>query len=629
MIGLDRTLRVASEKLRAVPVFEKTALVTDDAVFAAQISSLFRRPGRYFPVLDGPRMGRQDAENEVIRRRNALAKTRAGQVLLSGLPREALQAFTPDDHFVTVSDVDHAAEVLRGRLKRPKGALHWGTSNLGVGLYLARNQSKELVCDLAQSPAIDYVEKGRHLLVACELGDPHAEVVASNLAFGFNASFRTFPELAEEEREEWIHDIYALGEGNSKACDIEMITNRALRHLGAFDVAGYGTVLWITAGFPWGIAFPSTPSTHLNRYPDLGRSVIEGLWASQSSEMGSRVALLVDPGKVGGSEIPVVNRALLTNGCLTQVLRNQGAAVAEVNSAINLLPYDIIVLSSHAGDAPGERITYEFNDYEGRRRKLVVDEAVGFGFDPHEQKVMVTTYSRFHALDGVSWRDKPAKAALPVGSAIRAWSEIEEPQERRSCIVKREPISRVVGSMGIQLHDGVWFFVSHGFSPKSAPLVVNNACWSWHEISERAMYAGARGYMGCLVPILGPEAERVSEGVFERYLGIPLPIALWASQRDAYEASLRRPYVLVGLPCISVPFNGGDSVAFWDQAIAEGVQYWSKLAARSVHEDQREVSKRHAEFLGRKLDEFRRSVVRRPMPRDRRPLAYQDSVEGD
>lgn len=624
MDHLDRKIRIAAEKLRTVPTFETTALVTDDPVFAAQASSIFQRAGRYFTVLDGPRMSRDDASNELVRRRNALVKCAARKILIGGVSDEAQRAMIQaDDRCIAVNDVDQVVSALRGQVKCPQKVLPWGRTNLGVGLYLARIGGMRLTCNLSQSPSTAIVERGRHLLVACEQGNALAEVTASNLAFSFNASFATFPQLPDEESEQWIEEIYSLGESASAGRDIAVIAARARAHISALDVTPFATVLWITGGFPWGIAVPATPSTHLNLYPDFGRIVTEGLWASRSPRTGSRTALLIDPGTVGGAEMPALNRALLSNGCLTQVVRDQGATVAEMQSLLDLIPYDIIVLSSHAGDAPGERLTFEYDDHEGRLRRLVVDEAMGFGYDRFEQKFLVTTYNRFHSLDGVDWQDKAAKELLPVGSAIRAWVDMSARDERRDCIVHREPVPRVNGSMGIKLNDGIWFFVSHGFPSESSPVFVNNSCWSWHSISERAMYAGARGYLGALRPILGIEAQQVSDGVFGRYIGLPLLISLWAAQRDAYDAPSRYPFVLVGLPCVAIPENNEHSVTFLEKAIVNGLGHWSMVANESRTPELRSAGKRNADFLSRKLSEFRRNLIHRPVPPDREPHAYK------
>ena len=78
------------------PSFGPSVLVTDDVLLAARISSLFSRPGSYFPVMDGPRMLRPDASNEALRRRNAIVMTGARHVLLGGMISQATSAMRFD-----------------------------------------------------------------------------------------------------------------------------------------------------------------------------------------------------------------------------------------------------------------------------------------------------------------------------------------------------------------------------------------------------------------------------------------------------------------------------------------------------------------------------------------------------
>lgn len=591
------------------PSFEHTILVTDDALLAARISSLFRRPRYYFPVMDGPRMTRSDAGNEVIRRRNAMAMARPRRVLLGGIPPQACAAMRGGWKNCTVADdyEDHA-QALRQVVTRPKNVLRWGPDNLGVGLYLARLENKELLPDLESSPSLDLVKAGAHLLVACERGDNLAEVLASNLAFACGASFAVIPELPEEDREAWLDDIYALGEGGDVTGRFIFLAKRARGYLGELDFSSFKTVLFVTGGFPWGMAVPEVPTTHMYRYPDLGRSIVEGMWVSQSAARSARTALLVDPQKVDGSEIPAINKALLKNGTLTRVVRGPAATSTRVQLLLDLLPHDIIVLSSHSGEVPGKRITYEFDDADGRKRRLTVDRALGIGYDRHDDRFMLTEYHRFHSLDGVDWRDKAAKAALPVGSAITSWSGMDGPIDRKDCIVEEERIDRVIGSMGIQLHDGILLYASHGFAPGASPLIINNSCWSWHELSQRATFAGARGYVGSLFPITDAEAQEVGQALFGRYIGKELHRALWSAQSNIYGQSVRRPYVMVGLPFVTICLNTSDSESFLSTAYIDGIAYWSGQATRSACEEIRRNAQRFSRFLAEDLQAFRRGL---------------------
>ena len=601
----------------AVPSFENSILVTDDPLLAARISALFVRPGRYLPVLDGPRMSRPDADNETVRRRNAIIMTGARQVLMGRLPTSAAAAIRPGWRNCTVSDqYDDHVQALRGVVKRPTGSLRWGPDNLGIGLYQARLACQEFQPDLDTSPPLDLVEAGAHLLVACERGDLLAEVVASNLAFACGASFTAFSELPEDDRENLLEEIYALGEGGDLTGRFRDLIQRARAHLGPFDFARYRTILFVTAGFPWGIAVPEVANTHMYRYPDFGRAVVEGLWASQTAGHSARTALLLDPQTVEGSEIPAINQALLKNGTLTRVVRGPAATQTRVQFLLDLLPQDIVVLSSHAGDAPGERITYEYPDAEGRLRRLVVDRALGIGHNASDDMFGVMEYHRFHSLDGVDWRDKAGKAALPVGSAINTWSAMGGPIGRKDYVVAEQPIPRVIGSMAMQLHDGIWLFASHGFAPESAPLFINNSCWSWHELSQRTTFAGARGYLGSLFPITDAEAQEVGQALFGRYIGRELPQALWKAQRDIYGSSARRPYVLVGLPFISIRPNTVDAVSYTNKAYLDGIAHWTERAGSAPHEEVRQNAKRFSNFLFEDLQAFRKNLqLGRPLSR--------------
>jgi hypothetical protein len=591
-----------------VPSFESAVLITDDPLLAARISALFSRSGRYLPVMDGPRMLRNDSDNEVVRRRNAMIKTGARQVLIGSIHTSAVDGIRSGWADCSVSDIyDEHAQALRGVVKRPAGAFRWGPDNLGVGLYQARLARLEFHPDLETSPSQNVVEMGTHLLVACECGDPLGEVVASNLAFACGASFAVFPELPKGHREEWLEEMYALGDGgdvSGKFCDL---VQRARSHLGQIDFMRYKCILFVTAGFPWGIAVPEATNTHMYRYPDFGRSVIEGMWASVSASRSARNALLVDPQTVEGSEIPAINNALLKNGTLTRVVRGPTATQKRVQLLFDLVPHDIIVISSHAGDAPGKRITYEYPDTDGRLRRLVVDRALGVSYDPFDEKYSVMEFNRFHSLDGVDWRDKVGKEALPVGAAITTWISMGETMERVRSIVDQQSIPRVAGSMAMQLHDGVWLFASHGFPAESAPLLVNNACWSWHELSRRATFAGARGYVGSLFPITDVEAQEVGLALFGRYIGEELPRALWLAQRDIYGTSGRRPYVMVGLPFIAIRPNMTDAVSYMDKAYLDGINHWMERSVGSTHEEVRINSRRFSKFLVEDLIAFRKN----------------------
>ncbi len=551
-----------------VPTFETVAIVGDKPQLVAEIASLFARAGRYLAVMDGPRMSRPDASNEVIRRTNALVMVRPRRVLLADLPHASMQAMSvgwSPEIVISVATVEAAASALKGWTKVPSEKMFWGEDNLGVGLLLARRAKKQLQTSVGPSSNTTFVPGGRHLLVVCEDGEELAQISASCFAFATGSAFLVVPRLMPEERDEWLEELYALESGGDVTSRFADIRERVRARLPAFEFGNYKQVLFVTSGFPWGIAVNECATTHMYNYPDFGRSMIEGLWAAQNSSRSARNALLIDPAKVEGSEIQAIAKTLANNGTLVRVQSGPRATAHRIQTLIDTLPFDIIVLSTHAGDTPGERATYEYIDSEGMNRRLVIDHAMSLSYDPGTDKFVVQQYERFHELDGVAWSDTKAKAKLYVGTAINSWVELGGLVDRDKYKVNSETIQRVIGSMAIQMYDHIWIPMIQGFPPSAAPFVLNNACSSWHALSQRFMFAGARAYVGTIFPVMDAEAQEVGHRIFRDQIGVFLPIALWATQKAVYGSQGRWPYVMVGLPFGIVRQNTVQSVGYMAQ----------------------------------------------------------------
>jgi len=597
------------------PTFDGIALVSDDPLFLAGALSLFPRAETLVAVMDGPRMARPDAGNEVIRRVNALVSAGITRVVTANLgadQQHALSLAWGSEPLLKVDTVASMASTLSGRVKRRKAKLAWGTDNLGVGLYVARRSKRELLPGTGTSTAQTFVHAGNELLVVCEQGNEMAQVCAANLAFSCNASFVSIPGLTPDEHEEWLEDLYALSEGGDETRRFAEIRDRTRARLPTFPFQQFRQVLFVTERFPWGIGVPECATMHMYAYPDFGRAIVEGLWAAQTPTRSARNALLIDPQMVDGSEIKTIARALAKNGTLVRLTGGPTATVHRVQTLVDTLPFDIIVLSTHAGDAPGERATYEYTDTEGRNRIFTVDHAVGFGYDHAAEMFSVQQYERFHALDGVDLSNRKAKEQLYFGTAIESWVALGNGDllERNKFKVHSEDIPRVVGSMALQMYDGVWIAMVQGFAPGAAPLVLNNACSSWHELSQRLTFAGARGYVGTLFPVTDVEAQEIGEKLFGAQLGKALPIALWEAQLATYGAHDRRPYVMVGTPWTVVSRNTVNSVHYMSRQYQRAIAEYAHKAASSGFADVKENSSRYESFLREDQADFIEGIKR-------------------
>lgn len=405
-----------------------------------------------------------------------------------------------------------------------------------------------------------------------------------------------------------MEELYSLGSSGDVSGQFMAIRDRARGRLPELEFRKFTEILFVTDGFPWGIAVPECVTTHMFSYPDFGRCVVESLWASHDPSRGARNALLIHPQRVQGSEIEAIGRSLYKNKTLVRIHAGTQANVANVDLLIETLPFDIIVISTHTGDVAGERVTYQFMDSEGLSRCLVIDHAIGFGYDPKTDKVLVQQFERFHQLDGVEWIDRPAKAKLHVGTAIKSWVALGDAQERNKYKVASAKIPRVAGSMALQMHDDLWIPMMQGFSPSCSPVILNNGCSSWHGLSERFSFAGARAYIGAMFPVTEAEAQEVGVAIFHGYLGESLSTALWKSQNEVYGRHHRRPYAMLGLPFCTIPYNTIDSFSYVAKEYQKAIAEYARKAEESSFAEVKDNCERYRKFLIEDFEVFKSSV---------------------
>jgi hypothetical protein len=221
--------------------------------------------------------------------------------------------------------------------------------------------------------------------------------------------------------------------------------------------------------------------------------------------------------------------------------------VKRISEMVEHFPYDLLIFATHCGDSSGYRWTCEFTDSEQIDRTMVVDLAVGFARTDDPNTLKVGHFFRFVELDGVDWTDREAKSKLYVGNAVHDFNRLMGDGTSKLPITKKEEVDRVVGSSAMMMCDSNFIFAQHTIADIGTPIIINNACVSWHRLAGDMTFAGARGYVVTLFPVTPFEASEVIARVLDAHWGKLLPVALWASQRDVYGFNLRRPYVMAGV----------------------------------------------------------------------------------
>lgn len=533
----------------ACPTLSKTAIVSDDPYLAAQLSCTFAEPRTYLPVLDGPRMTRPDHAVEVIRRNNALARLHPSRILLGGLPPDAeraLAARLPRGLTTIVTDAGSVSHVASQSITR-KAPLRWGLEHVGLGVLTALYTRRpiEFVDDQPQLPTAVRGSSGH--VVVCERGELLSEVIAANYAFSLSAGLHMIDATDEVERNELLEAYYSIDASGVSPGDIRARLQRRLREMCCdLPIPPGGSITFISRELPFGAAYPEVPSTHLFQYPDLGVAIVNGFAAEQPATRGTNVAVLVDPGKVKAPEIEAATRLLPERRIFVRSYGRKNATVRAIAELIELFPYDLLIFATHCGDVSGHRWTYEFKDSEGYDRTLVVDIGLGLAGTDDPDVIAVTQYMRFHSLDGVDWADPEAKRGLYVGTAILDFTDAK--REDRIEPTKRETVSRVQGSAAMAMADNNLLVTSQSLAASGSPIILNNACVSWHQLASRFTFASARAYVGTLYPVSDAEAEAVMVQLLSKQFGKALPHAVWSAQNAVYgPGGDRRPYVVTGV----------------------------------------------------------------------------------
>ncbi|MDF3822920.1 hypothetical protein P3G55_23690 [Leptospira sp. 96542] len=473
---------------------------------------------------------------------------KAKTVLFVGLPDETTSLFSRQipasvsKSIASVEEVKELTDLVRSLKGEP---VSWGASNLAYGLLTALREQRSIVFGSHSSPSLPISSRSGHWVI-CEAGDEHAQVIAANYAYSLDAGLCLIPEVDKRQAEHLLETFYSLYELQEAVSDALERLKQTLRDLcGSLPLTDIRSATFVTNRLPYGAAYPEFPTTHLQMYPQLGISVLNGFVAEQDDKQGIGCAVLVDPQKTEAPEIEAAASLLKDRRIFVRVYVGTAANVRDVKKMVELFPYDLLVIATHCGDAPGWRWTYEFTDSSGKKRRLEVDTAIGVAFsDRDDDMVQVTQLYNFTSLDGVSWHDPDKDSKLTVGTAILDFCEQIEKLEP----VTKVPIDRVHRAAVLQMHDNNYLPVPRSIAGHGYPVILNNACASWHRLSETFVLGGARAYLGTLYPVTVYDAEPVTTKLFGKHFGKPLPVALWSAQREAYGASsLRRPYVMTGI----------------------------------------------------------------------------------
>lgn len=592
------------------PKLLETLIIGDNASLIAQVSSALAKKRCYLPVVDEPRIHRPDADNEYVRRHNVAARMQAKHIVFINVNDDIVKAIDlPAKRIVRIASLPELFEQGSRLELRKEDYLDWGQVNIAIGLLTALRAGKILRLVPDGPNASEIATENGHLVV-CEDHEELATVQAANYAYSLGAGLKIIPTMQERERKQLLERLYSAnapieGETRSPTERLKDVAAEMRQFVGGDLPNVIDSLTFISSGIPWGFGYPERPSTHLDTYPDLGIHLVNALAAEQSGRPGIRVAAVIEPGQVNAAEVDVVIESLYKRKALIREYQGKRATVRTVSEAIELFPYDLLFISSHCGDTDGWRWTYNFKDSAGKDRELIVDVAASFAPRPGEDLISVRTQESFISLDGVAWDDPDRENKLIVGSAIVDWTNLTQQPERLQP-TKKETIPRVHGSAAIKVYDHHLLIMPSQLASHNTPIVINNACLSWHRLAHTFTFMNARAYIGNLFEVSDGEAFEVIKLLFTKYFDRPLSVALWQAQNRVYGNGIRRPYVMTGPHFQRLRTVPGSKVDYLGRLLV-GLHndYVARLRAGKIPEKFVKDWKDHIDFFNHEIEALR------------------------
>lgn len=502
--------------------------MTDDPVLSAVVSSALSARGQYFSVFEAPRMQRPDADREIITLLNNMRRVQARYVLYGKdvdktVPEQMKQLLKA--HHRQIASLDeissHFLESGVTRLLPTDGVTNTNAAQKLFDFSAGNKSTNRLAVVVQNTNEVD-------------------SVIAANYAIARNANFFMIdisPDYLAQVNSK-LNKMADAKDRDVRKIDLNTLTDEFKALLPNEDFSKYNKVLFITEGFPLGIAIPDVPSAHLPKLR-VGLTIAANLGEytialNRKHAFNGVFLRLPDKGITTKTEEDAMSDALLRTSGLVKHENMRDAKLGELT--VEVFPYDILYIATHGGQIEANLNSYEYTMPDGTKHEVKM--AVGIG--------PTATLHKIESVDGVQkdtnewkkeqidvWADY-AEKVIRGGEKLNAFKTERVSLEMRT--LQFEPASGDMGS------GGTFNVLAGGY----LPLVIVNACGSWNDLSGNFVFAGCSSYIGTILPVTNATAASYAVSFFDNLFCEELINAAHKAKhslKDDYEKSL---YVFTG-----------------------------------------------------------------------------------
>ncbi|MCH9031658.1 MAG: hypothetical protein IIB00_05300, partial [candidate division Zixibacteria bacterium] len=363
--------------------------VVGNRCIAAILSSARSEWGKYFSVVESPRLGRRDFQNEVIRRSNLFNICEFDTLFQADLPSNARYELNKNFSPSQVRVVQPLDQILRPNSDKP--SLRFRSDNAIEALFQSLRTNQILEVDEAAPSLTISNDFDSEVLVLVEDTEEVGSVVAVNLASYLCAHLKKLPRKSRESVQ--ITDgLYRRFEEevnySRKTCIEEQISANLGIDISEFELSHYSYCIIFTSGLLYGAAIKQVPTGHFLVYPDCGLHVLRNIAFSPRL----RTALLIDPCSLSHPETADVATNLAERGVYVRILTGKDANAVKVDFSVRELPFDWVIFVAHGGFPKGYRLKVNFSDPNGNEHLLVIRKIDSFTVIHDSDKIRVASF---------------------------------------------------------------------------------------------------------------------------------------------------------------------------------------------------------------------------------------------
>ena len=530
-------------------------IISDDSVFAAELSSYFVQDRKYFPVFSLPRLARPDWELEVSKRATSINRIHL-DVLFCKPDDYAMLAPFRDQVNADIAAIDAPQDISRYLSHAaPNTSLIITRDEYLSGLIKAWTEKKFLEITHAntsglplQNPRTPNLET----VVVLEKANRITDISAINYAFAKGYDLRLIEPIPPSILEE-IEVLFKGIDGNGATLNrLRELCKELIDFEWIEDT--YQQVLFVVSEIPIGLFIESIPAAHLPHLQSDLRIADEWYYLNLNVSHNQIVPslLFVDTENEDIiSEIPEICQDLNENEYWGFHLNGESATIINFLLYSQYFPYDLLLVSGHGRSPYCRNVVYRFNARDGKSHTMQFLEYYQFGRTKGE---LVAVDTKLYPLqvDGIEWENKQALAEAGIDHMFRDF-----------LIQKRESMIDVVEAddvhpksiEGLSLADGVFMGTIRKFASNNNPIMIFNTCGSLLEMRGLLAFAGPRALIGTMWSVYDGDAYRFATTIFEDISNSSISRAFHKARSEVECKFSRLSYVHFGTLNSYLPMN--------------------------------------------------------------------------